>query len=80
MAGRYSVTDRGVRFTPAFPFQPGRRYDVRVDLGRFRRDEPHTLTTTVALPRGQMPAAEARVMGISPAGDTVPENLLRFYV
>ena len=80
VAGRYSVTDRGVRFTPAFPFQPGRRYDVRVDLGRFRRDEPHTLTTTVALPRGQTPAAEARVMGISPAGDTVPENLLRFYV
>ena len=80
VAGRYSVTDRGVRFTPAFPFQPGRRYDVRVDLGRFRRDEPHTLATTVALPRGETPAAEARVMGISPAGDTVPENLLRFYV
>jgi len=80
VAGRYSVTDKGVRFTPAFPFQPGRRYDVRVDLGRFRRDQPRTLTTTVALPRGQTPVAEARVMGISPAGDTVPENLLRFYV
>ena len=80
VAGRYSVTDKGVRFTPAFPFQPGRRYDVRVDLGRFRRDEPRTLTTTVALPGGPTPAAEARVMGISPAGQTVPENLLRFYV
>jgi hypothetical protein len=80
VAGRYSVIDRGVRFTPSFPFQPGRRYDVRVDLGRFRRDEPRTLKTTLALPRGPTPAAEARVMGISPAGQTVPENLLRFYV
>jgi len=80
VAGRYSVTDRGIRFTPAFPFQPGRRYDVRVDLGRFRRAEPHTLATTVALPRGATPASEARVVGVSPAGPTVPENLLRIYV
>ena len=80
VAGSYSVTDRGVRFTPAFPFQPGRRYDVRVDLGRFRRDEPHTLVTTVALPGGVTPAAAARVVGVSPAGETVPENLLRIYV
>ncbi len=80
VTGRYRVTDRGVRFTPAVPLQPGRRYDVRVDLGRFRRDEPRTLTATVALPGGETAPAEARVMGISPAGETVPENLLRFYV
>jgi hypothetical protein len=80
VAGRYSVTDRGVRFTPAFPFQPGRRYDVRVDLGRFRRDEPHTLTATIGLPAGPTPTAAARVVGVSPAGPTVPENLLRVYV
>jgi hypothetical protein len=80
VAGRYSVTDRGVRFTPAFPFQPGRRYDVRADLGRFRREEPHSVVTTVAVPGGAMPAAQARVVGVSPAGPTVPENLLRFYV
>jgi hypothetical protein len=80
VAGRYSVTDRGVRFTPAFPFQPGRRYDVRVDLGNFRPGEPHTLATTITLPRGATPAAEARVVGVSPAGTTVPENLLRFYI
>ncbi len=80
VAGRYSVTDRGVRFTPAFPLQPGRRYAVRADLGRFRQDEPRTLATTVALPRGVTPVKEARVVGVSPAGTTVPENLLRFYI
>lgn len=80
VAGRYSVTDQGVRFTPAFPFQPGRRYDVRADLGRFRREEPHSVVTTVSVPGGAMPVAEARVVGVSPAGPTVPENLLRFYV
>ena len=80
VAGTYSVTDRGVRFTPAFPFQPGRRYDVRVDLGRFRPDRPHTLAATVSLTGGATPAPEARVVGVSPAVETVPENLLRFYV
>ncbi len=80
VAGRYSITDRGVRFTPAFPLQPGRRYEVRVDLGRFRQGEPHTLATTLALPRGATPVKEARVVGVSPAGATVPENLLRFYI
>jgi hypothetical protein len=80
VAGRYSVTDRGVRFTPAFPLQPGRRYEVRVDLGRFRPGGPHVLATTVALPRRATPVKEARVVGVSPAGATVPENLLRFYI
>ena len=80
VAGRYSVTDQGVRFTPAFPLQPGRRYHVHVDLGRVRREGPRTLDTTIGLPGSPAPAAQARVVGISPAADTLPENLLRLYV
>jgi hypothetical protein len=80
VAGRYALTDRGVRFTPAFPLQPGRRYDVRVNLARLQRDGTRTLATTIGLPGGPTPARAARVIGISPAGETVPENLLRIYV
>jgi hypothetical protein len=80
VAGRYTVTDRGVRFTPAFPLQPGRRYDVRVDLSRVRRDGTRTLATTVGLPAAAVPAPAARVVGVSPSADTVPANLLRVYV
>jgi hypothetical protein len=80
VAGRYTLTDRGVRFTPAFPLQPGRRYDVRVNLARLHRDGTRVLATTIGLPGGQTPAREARVVGVSPAGETVPENLLRIYL
>jgi hypothetical protein len=81
VAGRYEIVERLVRFTPAFPLEAGRRYDVRVDLSRLRREGTNrTLETSVALPAGPVPAPSTRVAGVSPAGDTVPENLLRIYV
>jgi hypothetical protein len=80
VAGTYAVGPKGIRFTPAFPLQPGRTYDVRVDVSAVRRDGARTLATTVGLPAGPTPTPVARVTGISPSGDTVPENLLRIYV
>lgn len=80
VAGRYEVVDRVVRFTPAFPLDPGRRYDVSIDLSRLRPTGQRTLRGAVELPAPPAPAASTRVAGVSPAGDTVPENLLRIYV
>lgn len=81
VAGSYEIVDRVVRFTPAFPFEPGLRYEVRVDLSTWRRDGSYrTLETSVALPGAPVPAPSTRVVGVSPAGDAVPENLLRIYV
>lgn len=80
VAGTHAIGPRGIRFTPAFPLQPGRTYDVKVDVSAIRREGERTLVTTVGLPAGPTPAPVARVTGISPSGDTVPENLLRVYI
>jgi hypothetical protein len=80
VAGTYALTDRGVRFTPAFPLEAGRLYDVRVNLTGVRTGLPAELRTSLGLPAAPAPKAETRVVGVSPAGDTVPENLLRIYV
>jgi hypothetical protein len=80
VAGRYAVSPQGIRFTPAFPLQPGRSYEVAVDLSPVRRDGVRTLATTVSLPARPAPAPVARVTGISPSGETLPENLLRMYI
>jgi hypothetical protein len=80
VAGRYAIVERGVRFTPAFPLDPGRRYDVSVDLSRIRHTGQRTMRGTVELPAPPAAVPATRVTGISPAGDTVPENLLRIYV
>jgi hypothetical protein len=39
-----------------------------------------TFAATVGVPGAPAPAAQARVVGVSPATETVPENLLRLYV
>jgi hypothetical protein len=80
VAGNYEIVDRVARFTPAFPFEPGLRYEVRVDLSTLRGEGQRTLLTSVALPGAPVPVPSTRVVGISPAGDAVPENLLRIYV
>jgi hypothetical protein len=80
VAGSYEIVDRVVRFTPAFPFEPGLRYEVRIDLSTWRREGERTLQTSVALPGAPVPVPSTRVVGVSPAGDAVPENLLRIYV
>jgi hypothetical protein len=80
VAGRYVVTARTLEFQPAFPFDPGRDYLVRLDLSRLptpRAGEP--VSRTVSLPaRDHGQAVE--VTAVFPSGDVWPENLLRFYV
>ncbi len=34
MLGSYTVADGALRFTPLFPFDPGRQYQVRFDAAR----------------------------------------------
>jgi hypothetical protein len=79
VAGRYAITDRGVRFTPAFPLSPGRAFDVTVDLPRIRAGQPPLLTTVVT-PAASPVTSSTRVVGLSPSAATLPENLLRLYI
>ena len=78
--GTYSVSGRTLRFTPAFPFDPGRQYDVRFDASSAGGVPGNpVLTATVGLPRSTT-APTTTVAAIYPSGDVLPENLLRMYV
>jgi hypothetical protein len=76
VVGTYLVTGRTLRFTPAFPFEPGRQYEVRFDGSAAGGP---VLRGTVGLPAPAM-APSTTVTTIYPSGDELPENLLRLYV
>jgi hypothetical protein len=80
VTGRYAVTDRSIEFRPAFPFDAGRAYLVRVDPAQLPTPRASAvLVTSVALPElDGGPLVE--VTGIVPSADVWPENLLRFYI
>jgi len=81
MAGRY-VVDAEVRFVPAFPLDPGRRYAVTFDPSRLPRTAASHIPAaqaTVSLPAvARVPSTV--VTAVYPSGDTIPENQLRMYV
>jgi hypothetical protein len=77
--GTYRVTGRTLRFTPAFPFDPGRQYLVRFDASPGGAAGGPVLAATVGLP-ATTTAPSTTVTAIHPSGDVLPENLLRMYV
>jgi hypothetical protein len=83
--GTYSVGDGVLRFTPRFPFDPGQRYDVRLDPSRLPSSSEaagwrsQIIRTSVALPAREGHAT-TNVVAIFPGADDVPENLLRMYI
>ena len=87
--GTYTVTDDAVRFTPRYPFDPGRRYHVVFDPTRL--PTVSDVSTPMAGWRGrsieatvQEPAVDlsptTQVVRIFPTGSEIPENQLRFYI
>ncbi len=72
--GRYAVTGGAVRFTPAFPLEPGRTYIARLDLGD---GKPLTTQVTAA---GAPAEAQTALTAVYPSGPVVPQNLLRLYL
>ena len=82
VVGRYDVADEALRFTPLFPFERGRSYQVRFDRSRVDGEsaasEP-SLTATVGLPASStVPTTVVR--HVYPSGDVLPENQLRMYI
>jgi hypothetical protein len=82
VAGRYAVAE-SVRFTPLFPLDAGREYEVVFDPSRL---PPRT--TVAAMPSARavvaLPAVarvpSTTVDAVYPSGEEIPENLLRMYV
>jgi hypothetical protein len=81
MLGDYRVADGALRFTPAFPLDPGRQYRVRFDPARLPGTvgSPAPIVATVGQPaRDATPSTV--VARVYPTADEVPENLLRIYI
>lgn len=74
MMGSWSVVDRRLRFTPLFPLDPGRQYQVA-----FSRAAASPLVATVSLPAPDTTRVTT-VSQVYPTADVVPENQLRLYV
>jgi len=83
IVGRYTVADAVLRFTPMFPFDDGREYDVRFD--------PSALPGSGATPGGTSLAATVTLPAVArtpstvvshlyPSGNVVPANQLRMYL
>ena len=81
MLGDYSVAGGALRFTPAFPLDPGRPYRVRFDPARLpgATGPAAPIVATVGQPaRDATPSTV--VTRVYPTADVVPENLLRMYI
>lgn len=78
--GRRQVWEDGIRFIPHFPFEAGVLYRAIFDprpLGG--PDLLEVLTLEFSLPR-ESNTSPTKVEQVFPSSDSLPENLLRFYV
>lgn len=78
IAGQYEEDAGVVKFLPTYEFVEGQNYVVRLRQAGTEEDPVHTLTEfniqSDALP------APALVTNIYPSGNSLPENVLRFYI
>ena len=83
VVGGYQVVDNAIRFTPTFPFDAGRKYNVWFDPARIPGSSPIQLVPRIAgevtIP-GSTAVPSTLVTHVYPSGDIVPENLLRMYI
>jgi len=82
VVGRYTVAEHALRFTPLFPFDPGRQYEVRFGPSPLGGDEgpgAAPLVALVGLARSTAVPSTV-VTHVYPSGDVVPENQLRMYI
>jgi hypothetical protein len=78
--GRCQILQGGIRFVPHFPFEPGVRYRASFDPGPLGHAEfTEVATLEFSFPK-EISAVPSQVKHVFPSGDSLPENLLRFYV
>jgi hypothetical protein len=83
--GGYAVSDDVLRFTPQFPFDPGQRYNVMLDVAHLPsaggRSAPgaNPVTATIEIPAPAR-SASTQVIAVYPSGPELPENQLRLYI
>jgi hypothetical protein len=85
--GTYSVTEQAVRFSPRYPFDPGRHYRVVFDplyLPDTESSSSAAWKSESLIATVQEPFVDLRpsttITQVYPTADKIPENQLRFYV
>ena len=79
MIGSYAVVDGALRFTPIFPLDEGRQYEVRFDPAHMPGEEGAAVDAMVGRPASTAVPSTV-VARVYPTGDVVPENMLRMYI
>jgi hypothetical protein len=82
MLGAYARHQDTLRFTPAFPFDPGRPYHVRLDLSQLpnHASDSRSIATAHVMRPATAGQPTTVVQRVYPSSVQVPENLLRMYV
>jgi hypothetical protein len=80
VVGRYAVVDGVLRFTPMFPFDEGRDYDVVVDGRVISPGSSAAVFTAIVARPGAARVPSTVVSEIYPSGGVVPANQLRLYL
>jgi hypothetical protein len=81
LAGAYRVEDGVIRFEPRYPLLRGVRYRAVLNADRLTagpEEQIESATAVFELPRPEQ--APAVVRHVYPSRDTLPENLLKFYI
>jgi hypothetical protein len=74
MVGQYSINEGRIRFTPMFPLDHGRQYQVT-----FTAPGVPSITSAVGLPAKDT-TPKTTVAQVFPTAEVVPENQLRMYI
>lgn len=87
--GKLEITGEGVDFIPRHPWLPGVRYHVRLSRGVLAGvgqahgggsdAEAEVIDTSFTVRRAER-GERGRVTGVYPSADTLPQNLLKFYI
>lgn len=78
MSGDYRVEGGNLRFTPAFPLEPGIKYRAVFRPSALGQSGTIVAGTHQLKAVDQMPTT--RVAAIYPSASTLPQNLLKFYI
>lgn len=74
IAGRYQLDNQTISFTPTFDFVAGQDYVIRVVEGE------HSSKLTAFKLTPKTPVTAPTVTAVYPSGESLPENVLRFYI
>jgi hypothetical protein len=81
MLGAYAVNDGVLRFTPLFPLDQGRQYQVRFNPAGIPGESAAGAVIETTVGRPASTAVPSTVVArVYPSGNAVPENMLRMYI